>query len=348
VPWSIKKRGDQWCVVKDDTGETVKCHDSEEKAKAQQRALYASEERSDVEMRASCSDYFSRALNSDNPASALKSICALDRGASITALSQRFGLPHHATPGGPPVRACVAAAMQAIGGARTGSAMSGSGVAAAKAHLQRHEGELKMGERAAPVENVEVRSSTITDVDARQRLIDLIAVPWNEEGEVMWRGEPYREVFVRGAFDGIEDHAGRVPVNHEHVRGKTIGKVVNFTNGDPGLLSRVKVARTPLGEEMLNLAEDDMVSASVGFRLGKPSDAQVNPRTRLRRIVRAFIDHLALTESPVYAGARVLAVRAEPSGLEVVQQEPLPPTPALDEFRDDDVFAWARRRLENR
>jgi phage head maturation protease len=99
---------------------------------------------------------------------------------------------------------------------------------------------------------------------------------------------------------------------------------------------------------MLNLAEDDMVSASIGFRLGRPSDAEINNRTRLRRIKRAFIDHVALTESPVYAGARVLAVRAEQSGLEVVQQEPLPPTPALDEFRDDDVFAWARRRLENR
>ena len=195
---------------------------------------------------------------------------------------------------------------------------------------------------------VEVRASVITEVDARQRLIDLVAVPWNEEGEVMWRGEPWREVFIRGAFDGIESHAGRVPVNHEHVRGQTVGKVVKFTNADAGLLSTVKVGKTFLGDDMLNLAEDDMVSASIGFRVAKPSDVVTNKRTRLRQVKRAFIDHVALTESPVYAGAQVLAVRAESSGLQVVEQEPLPSTPALDEFRDDEVLAWARQRLEQR
>jgi phage head maturation protease len=91
-----------------------------------------------------------------------------------------------------------------------------------------------------------------------------------------------------------------------------------------------------------------MVSASIGFRVARPSDVDTNKRTRLRRVMRAFIDHVALTESPVYEGARVLAVRAEQSGLQVVEQEPLPSTPALDEFRDDEVFAWARRRLEKR
>jgi HK97 family phage prohead protease len=198
------------------------------------------------------------------------------------------------------------------------------------------------------MEGVELRSSTITDVDTRQRLIDLVAVPWEEEGEVMWRGESWREVFVRGAFDGIEDHAGRVPVNHEHVRGQTIGKVLKFTNGDRGLFGTVQVGRTDLGNDILNLAEDDMLSASVGFRIGKPSDVQIHRASRLRRVMKAYIDHLAMTESPVYAGAQVLAVRAESSGLQVVEQEPLPSTPALDEFRDDDVFVWARRRLEGR
>ncbi len=204
------------------------------------------------------------------------------------------------------------------------------------------------GDRTAPMEGVELRSSTITEVDTKQRLIDLIAVPWEEEGEVFWRGESWREVFVRGAFDGIEGHAGRVPVNHEHVRGKTIGKVVKFTNADAGLLATVKVGKTPLGDDMLNLAEEDMVSASVGFRLAKPSDVQVHRSSRLRRVMKAFVDHLAMTEAPVYEGARVLAVRAEPSGLQVVEQDPLPSTPALDEFRDDEVFAWARQRLKNR
>lgn len=239
-------------------------------------------------------------------------------------------------------------ALRAVVGGRGAQAnFPGAEAARAKARRLLDEYNRGRGERSS-VEGVELRSSTITDVDAKQRLIDLVAVPWEEEGEVFWKGEQWREVFVRGAFDGIEEHAGRVPVNHEHVRGKTIGKMVKFTNGDEGLLGRVKVGRTPLGDDMLNLADEDMVSASIGFRVAKPSDVETNKRTRLRRVMRAFIDHVALTESPVYAGARVLAVRAEQSGLQVVEQEPLPPTPALDEFRDDDVFAWARRRLEGR
>ena len=44
---------------------------------------------------------------------------------------------------------------------------------------------------------------------------------------MFWRGEMWRESFERGAFDGIEDHAGRVRVNREHVKGDTVGKVVD-------------------------------------------------------------------------------------------------------------------------
>ncbi len=42
-PWHVEKRGDKWCVVKDSDGETVACHDTEEEANAQMRALYANE-----------------------------------------------------------------------------------------------------------------------------------------------------------------------------------------------------------------------------------------------------------------------------------------------------------------
>src|SRR4030095_3500837 len=126
MPWHIEHREDEWCVVKDADGSTEKCHPTEERAKRHMAALYAAEPNArSVEMRASCSSYFSSALNSENPASALKSICALDRGSSITALSERFGLPHHSSPGAPPDRDCVAAVLAAIGGAQPGLSMSG-------------------------------------------------------------------------------------------------------------------------------------------------------------------------------------------------------------------------------
>lgn len=199
--------------------------------------------------------------------------------------------------------------------------------------------------RSVPLEGVELRSSTITDVNVRQRLIDVVAVPWNEEAEVVWHGDIWREMFIRGAFDGIEEHAGRVRVNREHVIGNTVGKVVQFTNADLGLLARNKIAKTPLGDETLELAEEDAISASVGYRIHKPSDVQIHRRNRMRRVVRAFIDHLAMVEAPAFAGAQVLAVRAEPQGLQVVEQTPRRPTPALDEVMDDAVFAWVRDRI---
>jgi HK97 family phage prohead protease len=192
-------------------------------------------------------------------------------------------------------------------------------------------------------ETVEIRSSSITSVDTRQRIIDLIAVPWNQEADVLWRGEEWKEVFVPGAFDGIESHAGRIRVNREHLMGDTVGKVIQFENAADGLRAQVKIAETTRGDDTLALADEDMISASVGYRVKKPSDVQLNRRNRMRRVVRAFIDHLAMVEAPAYAGARVLAVRAEPSGLEVA--EPLPLTPALDEAMNSEVLAWARARL---
>lgn len=42
-PWHIEKRGGQFCVVKDEDGETVACHDTEAAAERQLAALYANE-----------------------------------------------------------------------------------------------------------------------------------------------------------------------------------------------------------------------------------------------------------------------------------------------------------------
>lgn len=187
--------------------------------------------------------------------------------------------------------------------------------------------------------------STIADVNVRQRLIDLIVVPWDQEAEVGWRGEMWRESFQRGSFDGIQDHAGRVRLNREHVKGDTVGRAVSM---DPlselGLLSRTKIANTPRGDDTLELAADDMLSPSAGFFHKSPADYIVNRRNMTRRVLRAFLDHIALVEAPAYAGARVLAVREDQSGLATVET-PLPPAPALDDAMNDPVLMWAASRI---
>lgn len=45
MPWKIEKRGDQFCVMKEDSNESEGCHDSRDEAMSQMRALYASEEK---------------------------------------------------------------------------------------------------------------------------------------------------------------------------------------------------------------------------------------------------------------------------------------------------------------
>lgn len=192
-----------------------------------------------------------------------------------------------------------------------------------------------------------LRTSTLTDVDVKKRQIDLIAVPWDQEARVMWRGEVWREVFRRGAFEGIEQRANEVRVNREHVKGQTVGKIEAFDSNHPdGLFARVKVVKGPSGDEVLNLAEDDMISASIGYKAQKPSDVQLDKPAKLRTVLNAWLDHLGMVEDPAFDGAKVLAVREDSSGL-LVAEGPLPETPALDEFMSDPILQWARARVSS-
>lgn len=184
--------------------------------------------------------------------------------------------------------------------------------------------------------------AAIADVDVRLRLIDLIAVPWDQEAEVVWRDEYWNEVFRRGAFDGLEDHVGRVRVNREHVKGDTVGKLVwADPQAEAGLITRTKISKTLRGDDTLGLAEDDAISGSVGYRINKPEDVTLHRRTKLREVTRAFLDHLSLVESPAFAGAQVLAVRDKD------EENVEPPSFAitLDEAWADPEYLRAVERL---
>lgn len=195
-------------------------------------------------------------------------------------------------------------------------------------------------------EILERRDSTVLtdDVDFKQRIIDIIAVPYDEETEVRWRGEVWRETFARTAFNGIEDHAGRVPVRREHTLGETVGRVIRLDPAyDRGLLASVRIAKTLKGDDTLQLASEDMLGASVGFYVKRPSDVELNRRSMLRRVKRAFLEHLAMTDVPAYVGAMPVAVR-EGLPAQPAAGGPLV-TPVLDELMADDILSWASDRL---
>lgn len=187
---------------------------------------------------------------------------------------------------------------------------------------------------------IEIRSSTeIAEVDSRQRIITLVTVPYERWAKVEYRGEVWDEVFSRTAFDGIEKRPQRVRVNREHLRGDTVGKAVAFYPDRPeGLVSEVRISKTLRGDDTLALAEDDCLSSSVGFGV-LPSNQVLDRRLMQRRINKAWLDHIALVESPAYEGADVLNVRDAidpPAG----SGAPLL-TPVLDDFLSDPLIRRA-------
>lgn len=171
------------------------------------------------------------------------------------------------------------------------------------------------------MEAQEFRSAVIDDVAFGKREITLIAVPYNEEAVVSYRGSVMREKFVPGSFDGIESRSKHVTVNRDHSPERAVGIAKTFdTRSERGLISTLKLSDTPLGNESLQLAADGVLKASVSFSV-RSQDHSI--RDGLRSVYRAFLHHIALTPEPAYAGAEVLDVRTgEPLAEE--------PTPNLD------------------
>ena len=197
----------------------------------------------------------------------------------------------------------------------------------------------------APIEH-RYAGVRVDGVDTRQRLITVVAAPYEQPARVEYRSELWDELFERGAFNTVASAPHRVRVNRDHDRTRTIGKVTQFwPDRDEGLVAEVRVAKTLLGDESLALADEDALSASVGFGV-RPSDQVLDRRTMTRRIRSAYLDHLSLVESPAYEGARVLSVR-DADGGGAARLEPIR-TPFLDQFADDDMFRWASERLNGK
>lgn len=218
-------------------------------------------------------------------------------------------------------------------------------------HLRQMAGQ-EMSQRAAPVEQ---RAATLSNVDFGERILTVIAVPYEQPTPVEYRSEMWQEVFSRSAFNGFDPGKRRVPVTAvlesayagrpmDHVGGHLVGKVAAIGPDRPdGLVLDMRISNTAAGDEALQLASDDALSPSVGFS-ARPSDHALDRRSMTRRVNRAFLDHVALVPVPAYSGAKVLSMRdAGPA----VSARDLPRlvTPSLDEYLADPVMRWADDRL---
>lgn len=187
----------------------------------------------------------------------------------------------------------------------------------------------------APVEHRNQYGS-IADVRFADRTIDLLVVPYNEETVVEYpegSGRLVIESVLPGAFAGLESVPERVTTNRDHARERAVGLATSVTtDAAEGLISSVRISRTPLGDETLELAADGVLQPSVGMSVRKRDQRWSESNTR-RQILRAFLDHIALLPQQAYLGAKVMAVRAAPVDTELWMP---PAKPLLDE-----VLAYA-------
>jgi uncharacterized protein len=155
---------------------------------------------------------------------------------------------------------------------------------------------------------LEYRRAGTLEVRHPERTIDIIAVPYDEETRVLHRGRWIFETVAPGSFSGISNE---VRVNRAHDLERPLGRVVRLHPNDPrGLRAEIRVAKTAGGDEVLELAADELLGASVGFAPLPGGESYSADRTR-RRITKAFLGHIALTGDPAYEGAKVLAVRTD-------------------------------------
>jgi len=154
---------------------------------------------------------------------------------------------------------------------------------------------------------LEYRTAATLDVRFPERVLDLIAVPYDEDCQVLHRGRYITESFAPGTFAGVD--RGPVHVNRAHDRERPVGRAISMHPNDPrGLRMELRIAKTASGDEVLELAADDLLGASIGFA---PIDGgeTYSDGGRRRRITKAYVDHVAMTGDRAYDGAKVLAVR---------------------------------------
>lgn len=187
---------------------------------------------------------------------------------------------------------------------------------------------------------IELRSAQTVGVRWKDRVIEVIAVPYEIEALVPHRGKMIRELFARGSFESIAGRPNRVKVHRDHpvpdpsYVSRPVGRAVALhPSRTEGLVAELGISNTVLGDETLALAEDGVLDASVGFAVMPGGDEWLEQRA-VRRVTKAYLDHIAMVPDPAYAEARVLAVRTARGGGE---DAPRLPTPNLDRWRLDQL-----------
>lgn len=156
-----------------------------------------------------------------------------------------------------------------------------------------------------------VVDDVVTRSDASNRVVELVAVPYNTPAEVSDGGPVYLEGFRPGAFAdqlGTEGAAGRVDLRWSHQNDLLayLGRGVTAVEYPDHLRAVFKVFDSPVGDHALAMLRDTPdFGVSVGYRPLRSEQAEDGVVWRTQAMLR----EVSLTPSPAYTDARVLAVR---------------------------------------
>ena len=131
-----------------------------------------------------------------------------------------------------------------------------------------------------------------------------LAVPYNQPARI----GKYMETFASGVFGDVEPE--HVPLLAVHDRESLpIGRALAFTDTPQGLEAELRVSKTQLGDDVLELVRDGAATGlSVGFI---PVQDRWNREKTIVERVKARLMELSITAFPAYEDARILAVRSE-------------------------------------
>ncbi len=123
-----------------------------------------------------------------------------------------------------------------------------------------------------------------------------------------------RDMVMRGAFADTLRLRGvnRIPMLFQHDPSEPIGVWLELREDGRGLYARGRlIPEVARARELLSLLRAGAVDGlSIGFRTVK---GNIDPRTRVRRLVAVDLWEISIVTFPLLAGARVRAVKAAPS-----------------------------------
>lgn len=142
-------------------------------------------------------------------------------------------------------------------------------------------------------------------VDRGKRTIEGLILPWGKvatTGFSRWR-------FKRGSLAWSQ--VSRVKLLRDHEVGQPVGRAVSLANRNEGLWGRFKIRNGPEGDDVLDLAQDQILD---GFSAGAIIQAEgweLDPSDRgVRLVSNATLRETTITAMPAFDDARVTHVAA--------------------------------------